>query len=454
MLSICGQISAAFAAQLASIRIPGNEEPLLHFWLPFGFLGVIAWSVWIARRVLTSFYRPTRNDFSSPVTVVAPAFREDPEILIAAIRSWLAAGADEIVMVFPEDEAHVMRTVERALGWNPRIWYYTTDNPAKRNSLRVGILAASKPIVVLSDSDTLWEPDCLKNLLMPFADPTVGGVGTRQRVWDVSSSVWRRAADWMLDAKYLTYVPAMARKGGVSCLSGRTVAYRREVLLASLDGLTEETFLGRKCVSGDDGRLTWLCLNMGYKTAYQINAVAWTMMPDSARGFFMQRLRWSRNSYRCYLRATFRGWLFRQPLITRVSVLQGLLAPVSLTIGFALSGLAVARGAWLVVGAWLCWLVVGRGIRAFDHLRHNPRNLVLLPLMTGIILVAMTVIKYYTFFTMNRQAWITRREDRDTAEGQGHTTLGEQFSLGQTGAERQLDPAPQIAEPAPEPSSA
>ncbi|MFY9488290.1 MAG: glycosyltransferase, partial [Solirubrobacterales bacterium] len=183
MLSISEQITAAFAAPLASVRVPGNEEPLLHFWLPFGFLGVIAWGVWIARRVLTSFYRPAKNDFTSPTTVVAPAFREDPEILVAAIRSWLVAGADEIVMVFPDDEAHVMRAVESSVGWNPRIWYHTTDNPAKRNSLKVGILAASNPIVVLSDSDTLWEPDCLKNLLMPFADPTVGGVGTRQRVW-------------------------------------------------------------------------------------------------------------------------------------------------------------------------------------------------------------------------------------------------------------------------------
>ena len=43
-------------------------------------------------------------------------------------------------------------------------------------------------------------------------------------------------------------------------------------------------------------------------------AVAWTMMPANAGGFLKQRLRWARNSYRCYLRAFFRGWLFRQPV--------------------------------------------------------------------------------------------------------------------------------------------
>src|SRR3954451_12639883 len=212
--------------------------------------------------------------------------------------------------------------------------------------------AATKPIVVLSDSDTLWEPALLRNLLRPFADPAVGGVGTRQRVLDPGSSVWRRAADWILDAKYLTYVPAMARRGGVSCLSGRTVAYRRDVLMEVLPGLMGETFWGRRCVSGDDGRLTWLVLNAGYRTTYQQDAVAWTMMPDSARGFLQQRIRWSRNSYRCYVRAIFRGWLFRQPAITRVSVLQGLLAPVSLMVGLVFVSLAIARGDFVATAVW------------------------------------------------------------------------------------------------------
>ena len=411
------------AWQLASITLPGHEERLFGLWLPFGFLGVIAWTVWIVRRLLTALYAPTVNDHDEPVTVVAPAFREDPAVLIRAVRSWLHAGADEIVLVLPEDEPENFDHICAAFAQVPSVQVLITGDPAKRNSLTIGIRAATQPIVVLSDSDTLWEPDLLEKLLMPFADPEVGGVGTRQRVLDPGSSVWRRAAEWMLDAKYLTYVPAMSRQGAVSCLSGRTVAYRRDVLLDVLPELKGETFWGRHCISGDDGRLTWLVLNEGYKTVYQRNAVAWTMMPDTARGFFMQRVRWSRNSYRCYLRAVFRGWLFHQPMITRVSVLQGLLAPLSLTVGFAFAGMAVARGDWAATAVWLGWITCGRGIRAFDHLRHNPRNLVLLPLMTVLILFAMTAIKYFTFVTMNRQAWVTRRQDRGVAEGQSAASV-------------------------------
>jgi N-acetylglucosaminyltransferase len=249
-------------------------------------------------------------------------------------------------------------------------------------------------------------------------------VGSRQRVLNAEGSIWRRAADWMLDAKYLTYIPAMARKGGVSCLSGRTVAYRREVLIEVLPDLVNETFWGRRCISGDDGRLTWLVLNKGFKTTYQENALAWTMMPNSARGFFSQRVRWARNSYRCYLRSIFRGWLFRQPMITRVSVLQGLLAPLSLTIGLTFVVLAIARGDLFLTTVWAAWVMCGRGIRAIDHLRGNPKNLILLPVMTVIVIFAMTLVKYYTFFTMNKQAWITRRAEDGVAEGQSSESLG------------------------------
>jgi N-acetylglucosaminyltransferase len=417
-------MEGAVLGVLGAVRLPGSEDALLSLWLPFGFLGVIAWSVWLGRRVLTSFYRPVENDYREEATVVAPAYRESPEVLESAVQSWLWAGASEVILVLPADEDYNIARAKRAFAFDDQVRLLTTDNPMKRNALRIGIEAAANPVVVLSDSDTLWEPDLLEKLLMPLADPEVGGVGTRQRVLAPETSVWRRAADWMLDSKYLTYVPAMARKGGVSCLSGRTVAYRREILLDVLPDLCGETFWGRRCISGDDGRLTWLVLNKGYKTTYQQTAVAWTMMPNTARGFFMQRIRWARNSYRCYLRAAFRGWLFRQPVITRVSVLQGLLAPFSLTIGFVFVGFALARGELALVGLWACWITCGRGIRAVDHLRRNPWNLVMLPFMAAIVLFAMTAIKYYTLFTMNKQAWITRREDRGIVEGQSAGTLG------------------------------
>jgi N-acetylglucosaminyltransferase len=43
------------------------------------------------------------------------------------------------------------------------------------------------------------------------------------------------------------------------------------------------------------------------------------MFPNSLPAFFKQRVRWSRNSYRCYLTSIGKGWLWRQPFITQVT---------------------------------------------------------------------------------------------------------------------------------------
>src|SRR4051812_22211468 len=100
----------ALTLPLASLTLPGHDERLLGLWLPFGLLGVIAWAVWVTRRVLTSYYAPTESDHRDPVRVVAPAFREAPLVLEQAVATWLRGGADEVILVLPEDEpANVAR---------------------------------------------------------------------------------------------------------------------------------------------------------------------------------------------------------------------------------------------------------------------------------------------------------------------------------------------------------
>ena len=88
----------------------------------------------------------------------------------------------------------------------------------------------------------------------------------------------------MVDLRYYDYVPAMGRKGAVICVSGRTAAYRRSVILPVLPNLEHEFFLGRRCIAGDDGRLTWLVLASGYKTVHQSTARALSMFPDTLPG--------------------------------------------------------------------------------------------------------------------------------------------------------------------------
>jgi hyaluronan synthase len=235
-------------------------------------------------------------------------------------------------------------------------------------------------------------------------------VGSRQHVYLPQTNLWRRVAYWMLNTRYLDYVPAMSRRGGVACLSGRTAAYRRSVIAPLMPALEREIFLGRECVAGDDGRLTWLVLASGYTTVHQDTAEADSMFPAQLGAFLRQRLRWSRNSYRCYLTALANGWLWRQPFITQVTVMQILLTPLSMGATVWYGSSWIRDGGWVAALIVLAWAIVGRSLRGLSHLLENPREIVLAPLVALTIAVIALPVKLWAAITLNRQGWLTRQE--------------------------------------------
>lgn len=390
--------------------------------LPFGVFGVISWSIWLVRKLISASTKPVVNEYRTTTTVVVPSYHEDPLVLVRCLDSWHRQGPSRIVIVLDVADLEAERLVaERGY---PEVETIMFRHHGKRSALGVGIRAADTELVVLVDSDTAWEDGMLANIQMPFLDSAVGAVSTRQNVYLPKTSVWRRVADWIIDQRYYDYAPAMGRFGGVICASGRTSAYRREVILPQLPDLEHEVFLGRECVAGDDGRLTWLVLSAGYRVTHQDSARALSMFPDTFRAFVKQRVRWSRNSYRCYLTAIRKGWIFRVPIISQVTVMQILFTPVSMAIAIVYVFHALSAPVPLLAfGIALLWMFVGRGIRGISHLWRRPEDIVILPLVTGITALVALPIKLFALFTMNTQGWLTRSADSIGGEGQSEASL-------------------------------
>jgi cellulose synthase/poly-beta-1,6-N-acetylglucosamine synthase-like glycosyltransferase len=393
-----------------------------HLFLPIGVVGALSWSIWLLRKILSARYRPVVNDFRTTTSVVVPSFREDPEILERCLNTWLAQSPTEVIVVLDvEDREAYARLTARA---NPQLKVLSFAHQGKRSALGVGIRAATSEIVVLCDSDTHWRPGLLRAVQMPFVDPAVGAVGTRQSVHLPYSSIWRRVADWILDLRYLDYVPATSRAGAVVCISGRTAAYRRSALMPVLENLEHEFFLGRRCVAGDDGRLTWLMLASGYRTVHQGSARAMSMFPNTFRAFCKQRIRWSRNSYRCYLTAAWKGWLWRMPLVSQITVLQILFTPVTMFAAvYYVVGSGLGDRGWPALALSFSWVLIGRAIRSSSHLRRRPADIVILPLVAVVIAGVALPIKVYALATMNKQGWLTRRSDLIGGESQDEASL-------------------------------
>jgi cellulose synthase/poly-beta-1,6-N-acetylglucosamine synthase-like glycosyltransferase len=390
-------------------------------YFPLAIAGTIVWLLWLYRVILSATAKPIESDFRSTTSVIVPSYHEDPDILLRCLESWREQNPTEIIIVLDVMDIEAYDRIV-ALG-DARVVPVLYHHVGKRSALGVGVRRATSEILVFADSDTSWLPGLLENVQKPFADPLVGGVSTQQNVYQRTTSVWRRIADWLVNLRYYNYVPAMGRAGAVPCLSGRTAAYRRSAVLPVLDNLENEFFLGKRCISGDDGRLTWLVLASGFKTVHQSSAKALSMFPSSFSAFVKQRVRWSRNSYRCYLTAIAKGWLWKTPFVTKVTVLQILLTPV--TMGLTIFYIFASRLDFTVLGisATVVWLLLTRGIRGFSHIKRHPQEIFLLPLVALVVILIALPIKLYAFATMNKQGWLTRHADTIGGDGQTARTL-------------------------------
>lgn len=374
--------------------------------IPIGLLGVVRWMMWLLKRIPALFYRPIVNDYDTTATIITPVYNEDPVLFRQAIESWIANKPDRIIAVIDVTDttcieiAHTYSEVDVML----------IDIPGKRPALAMGVDASTTDIVVLVDSDVVWEPDVLKKIKMPFADPRIGGVGTRQSMMPTSgkrATIWERIADIYLDIRYTDEVPATTIVGrAVSCLSGRTAAYRTLLLQQLREPFLNETFFGKRCMSGDDKRYTTLILQAGYFTWNQLNARVYSTFKPDFKGFQKQRIRWSRNSYRSDLRALWQGWVWKHPYLAFM-LIDKTIAPFTLLVGPVVLLLAMLIGNWYLVLALLIWWHISRPFKLLTHLWHRPRDWLILPFYV-LMTFYMSIIKGYALFTINEHKWLTR----------------------------------------------
>lgn len=373
------------------------------YYLPLGILGMARWICWLIRRVPAALYRPIGNDFRAGLSVVVPVYQEDPEIFAHAIESWLHNRVDEVILVIDSSDAACQEVARRY-----PVTVIVTDVPGKRHALRTGWEAASTPLVALVDSDTIWAYDVADQVCMPFADHAVGGVSTRQNVYNPKGFL-QHVNDMYLDYRYFDENAAQTAAGqALSCISGRTAVYRRQLLLQVADEFMAETFLGVPCMSGDDKCLTSLILKRGYRTVLQRSARVWSTFPGTPGTFLRQRLRWARNTWRSDLRALFlERWAWRHPFLA-FTMLDKAVASFTLLAAPTFMTLAVVRRDWMFVAMLAIWWWVSRSVKMLPHLRRRPLSLLLIPPFVLLSFV-MAVVKIVALCTVRRQRWLTRQ---------------------------------------------
>jgi cellulose synthase/poly-beta-1,6-N-acetylglucosamine synthase-like glycosyltransferase/peptidoglycan/xylan/chitin deacetylase (PgdA/CDA1 family) len=330
-----------------------------------------------ARRHRRLRTRPWGPPVTDPASVIIPAYNESAGIE-ATVRSLVAS--DHPVEIIVVDDGSTDGTAEIVAGLDlPGVRLIRQDNAGKPAALNAGLEASSHLLVVMLDGDTVFEPDAVRILLQPFADPAVGAVSGNTKVANRGGLLgrWQHieyVVGFNLDRRLFDLAECMPT------VPGAIGGFRREAV-DRVGGVSDLTL-------AEDTDLTMALCRDGWRVVYEENAKAWTEAPASLGALWQQRYRW------CY--GTLQAmWKHRGALVQRgpsgklgrrglgylllFQVMLPLFAPVIDV--FAIYGL-IFLDPIRIVGLWLAFLLlqVVMGLYAFRLDGERPTALWSLPL--------------------------------------------------------------------------
>jgi hyaluronan synthase len=388
----------------------------------FAFFMLWIWLLWMLRAVLARQYRPWQGIYHGTTSVVIPVVDEKPELFEQVLTRIMAQRPTELIVVINGPRNPVLEQLCHRLG----VRWCWTDVPGKRNAVGVGVGLARSDTVVLVDSDTLWTRNTLEELVKPFRDPRVGGVTTRQRILRPGRNTLTRWADWLENVRNEYSMPAMSVLGTVGCLPGRTIAFRRSILVDNMDRFLSEKFLGVFLEVSDDRTLTNYTLMAGYSTVYQSTALVYTNAPTRLGKLARQQYRWARGSQYNTLRML--PWMVQHTPVLAVLYLSDILVPFVLVGSFISWGVSVANGHKLalyatlplpqhpalvitaILGLSAVMTTLSLGVRFGRHFAYRTGDLAYLPAFMLINTFLLMPIRVLGFFRMAHNAgWGTRK---------------------------------------------
>ena len=290
-------------------------------------------------------------------------------------------------------------------------------NKGKRHALFAGFQKATGEVWVTVDSDSVIEPDALRNGVVPLVrDKRIGLVAGNVRVLNRNDSVFTRflKVSFILSFTFSRAYQTQIR--GLLTTPGALSLYRASAVKPVLEKWMNQTFLGVPCLTGEDRSMTNLICAQGYHSFFQSTAVVWAKMPTSYAGMAKMFLRWARSNIRetwvllSYLFKPFRSeylWGFR---INSVLIASTLVIPYFLIVHSYY--LLLTNPFWLF-RYMIMIAIMSIPMAAIYYRNERDSDLAWVLAYEFFWIFACQWIMPYAFVTCRRQgAWITRGESR------------------------------------------
>ncbi|KAJ3096362.1 hypothetical protein HK100_005587, partial [Physocladia obscura] len=405
--------------------------------IEIGFVGIYRWFWYLFKLVVYLFvYKPMKPrchpEFSpaKDVTIVVPTIDHGKEFE-EALMTWLACDPSEIIVVTIEAARAPLELIARRCDPESQVVRVITVPKAnKRLQMIAGINETKTDILVFCDDDVIWPSTLLTWILAAFENPKIGGVGTSQTAIPLGKrfTIWEILAAYRISIRNVEICATTAVDGGVCCLSGRTAAYRTDILR---DPNFQYNFANEFWVkkyhqhSGDDKFLTRWLHSHHWDTWIQAcpQADIKSTFKDNYK-FLLQLLRWTRNSWRSDIKSIFfERQIWRRTPFTAYTMADKFFNPITLLVGpvtvfyyaFHQSELGPNYSTGEIIGTYVVWLLLSRAIKYLPHFIHRPQDVLAVPIWL-IFSWYFAIMKIYCLFTLHVTDWGTRKgaDDKET----------------------------------------
>ncbi|KAI9810622.1 MAG: hypothetical protein M1827_006184 [Pycnora praestabilis] len=363
------------------------------------------------------------------VTIIIPTLDPEAVDFVETLRSCLSTNPYQIIISVPEAKLKHAEKLVLSLRTS-RIRLVSASHANKRRQMCRAIEVVQTRITVFADDDVTWPQKILHWMLAPLEEIDVGGVGTCQRLRRADSpNIWHFLNAIYLERRNFDISATTHMDGGIPCLSGRTVAYRTQILQdpAFMGGFTHEKWRKRYQLNADDDNyITRWLVSHGWKISIQYckETEVKTTLEGNPK-FLKQCLRWSRSNWRSNLTSMFRErhiwwqqpWSAYAVQLTTITQWAFIWDPLLIFLLYKVTeerGFDSQERAW-TLGILLSWMFLSKFVKLLGHFIRYPEDIILLPVSICFGYFH-GFIKVYAMLTLNETAWGSRDgADEDNA---------------------------------------
>ncbi|GIZ42473.1 hypothetical protein CKM354_000574300 [Cercospora kikuchii] len=356
---------------------------------------------------------------SQDVTIILPTIATGGDELRDTISTCLRSEPYELLLVTIDANRDALVKLANQINAK-KIRVLSIREANKRRQMCRAIPEVVTKITIFVDDDVVWPAKVLPWMLAPFEDAKVGGVGTSQRLKrPAQQSAWGFLGATYLERRNFDCSACLHIDGGLPCLSGRTVAYRTEILQdeAFTHGFTHEEWRTMQLNADDDNFITRWLYSHGWKIKMQYHkeCEVQTTLEEGPK-YLRQCLRWVRSNWRSNLTSLFveRHYWISQPWST-YSVLQTTITAWALPYDILIftSWYQASKGwsydeRWYLFTFLVLWTYgFSKTVKLWGHFFRYPADVVYIPLYIAFGYYH-GGIKLYGMLTLDATTWGSR----------------------------------------------